>query len=36
MLTEHIAIAFLNSLVAFPTGLFLWLALNGVPVTWVG
>jgi len=35
-LTDHIAIAFLNALLAFPTGLLLWLALNGAPVTWAG
>ena len=35
-LADHIAVAFLNALIAFLTGLLLWLALNGVPVTWAG
>ena len=35
-LTDHIAVAFLNTMIAVSTGLLLWLALNGVPVTWAG
>ncbi|MDN5924106.1 MAG: hypothetical protein L0H70_03805 [Xanthomonadales bacterium] len=33
---DRLALAFLNALIALPTGTLLWLALNGFPFTWVG
>lgn len=35
-LFDRLALAFLNAVVALPTGFLLWLILNGMPVVWVG
>lgn len=35
-LFDHLAIAFLNVVVSFPTGILIWFILNGVPATWAG